>query len=174
MSLWLQPLSPAVHCQPQVAGNLAGQAVFVTRHAGAALPLLEGWDLREVQDVVDTQAVAGHLDPAEVVDREVAQRVGEGGHRTDGEKGGGTRDGQQQTSHGIPPSAVSALRASGACSTEKCGLIVRACARWALAWSRRPRPASIAPAWNSIRASRVPSRRACRDASNASCRSPVR
>ena len=74
---------------------------------------LEGRDLGHVEDVADVDAVARDLDPAEAVDREVAERMGGRGGRR--EQGG---DGDEQDEESLHRSS---LLATGPQSTEKCG-----------------------------------------------------
>src|SRR5947199_6464739 len=64
--------------------------LFRSTLVGDLLPLLEGRDLGHVQDVLDVDVVAGELDPAETVDREVPERV-----RT---RGGGCSRSEEHTS----------------------------------------------------------------------------
>ena len=77
--------------------------------------LLEGRDLGEVEDVEDVDAVAGGDDAAVVVGGEVAERVrGGDGRQRPARASSGERD--QSALH------RASLRATGAQSSEKCGL----------------------------------------------------
>ena len=63
---------PSVHGQTRPGGD---PARIGTRVDAAGLLRLEGRDLGHVEDVTDVDPVARDLDPAEAVDREVAERV---------------------------------------------------------------------------------------------------
>src|SRR6266550_829617 len=65
--------SLSVHHELRVPGDPASVGARVD------VPGLEGGDLGQVEHVADVQPVPGDLDPAEAVDREVAERVRGGG-----------------------------------------------------------------------------------------------
>src|SRR5947199_9064389 len=127
--------------------------LFRSTLVGDLLPLLEGRDLGHVQDVLDVGAVAGELDPAETVDREVPERV-----RT---RGGGCSERGDEPDQKREALHVAYLRASWLQRSEKCGL-----SRTALTNHDRdscPRQRSIIPRWKYLSASCVPSRSARRE-----------
>src|SRR5439155_6729633 len=104
--------------------------------------------------------------PAEAVDREVAEWVGDGG--------GGRRKGRERSEEHDQPLHRDQLRATGAQRTEKCGFSSSARRNHALASARSPRQRSIAPRWKNLSASCVPSRSECFDQRSASAQRPLR
>ena len=105
----------AVHRQVRAAREATARTT-----CASMLARLEGGDLGEVEDVANVDAVARDLDPAETVDREVAERMRRRRRRrtSSRERGdrGATRRFTRRTSF-----------ATGAHSSEKCGF--RASAR---------------------------------------------
>ena len=120
-----------------------------------ALPLLEGGDLGEVEDLLDVDPVARDLDGAEAVDREVSEGVRE--------RVRGTDERAQQGDEDDEPLHDACLLATGAHTREKCGLVSSALANQARAVSSRPRQRSIMPRWKNFEASSDPSRSARRE-----------
>src|SRR6476619_8045026 len=106
---------------------------------------LERWDLGQVQDVMDVEPWARGLDPAESVDREVAERVRCRECRQRKERG---RDDKEHE-----PPHERAFLATGDHKTEKCGLSARARCKKAFPAARLPRQRSIIPRWKSLSAS---------------------
>ena len=144
---------PAVDPQIEPAADSSRQIALVHPLVRDLLPFLEGRDLGHVQDVLDVDAVARELDPAEAVDREVPERVC---HRS---SGSGERDDEPEQEDEALHDAY--LLASGLQSTEKCGF-----SRTALTNHERdscPRQRSIIPRWKYLSASCVPSRSARRE-----------
>jgi hypothetical protein len=140
------------HCRPAVERELQS-ATDLGGEAGPAhtLPLLERRDLREIEHVVDVDPVAGDLDRAVAVDGEVAKRVRGG-------RGGENR--RQRDQEEDEALHATALRATGAHRSEKCGLSRSARVNQRRASAFRPRQRSIIPRWKNLGASSVPSRRA--------------
>src|SRR5919108_550150 len=121
---------------------------------------LERGDLGEVQDVPHLQHLRANQDAAVRVDREVAERMRRCGPGRPGQDGGGRHgdDGQHPTDgrRGGPGTRSNPRRAFGACTGEKCGLMVSASSRKSRAWSVRPRRNAIIPAWKWNKALWVP------------------
>ncbi len=114
--------------------------------------LLIGGDLGQVEDVLHVDTVAGSLDRAVAVDREVPERM-RLRRRGDGE-GGEEPDEQREALHDAY------LRATGLQRSEKCGLRRSARPNQSRADAWLPRQRSIIPRWKYLSASRVPSRSA--------------
>src|SRR4029077_3922125 len=119
-----------VDIQDEAMRQLCTAPRQVTWVIGDLLLFLEGGDLGVVDDVNDIDPIAVELDLAEPVDREVAQRVGEGRH------GGGQRkpDSSKQPEQGAPHAHAVALnearvrRRTGAQSSGQEGLM------WSAVW----------------------------------------
>ena len=146
----LQDSRPSVELEFEAARDLP-------RESGPAnaVALLVRRDLGQVEDVLHVDAVAGGLDRAVAVDREVPERMclrrcgnGERGEQADEER---------ETFHDAY------LLATGLQRSEKCGFrrSARANQSRAEAWS--PRQRSIIPRWKYLSASRVPSLSARRE-----------
>ncbi len=107
---------------------------------------LERRDLGQIQHVADVEPRARGLDPAEAVDREVAERVRRRERRER------ERRGRESKEH--EPPHRRAFLATGDHKTEKCGLSASARCRNASPAARLPRQRSIIPRWKSLSASR--------------------
>ena len=108
----------AVHYQLELRREL--RRVARTTYLGS---FLECRNLGQVERIANEDAVPGQIDGREVVDREVAERMrprraGADERRDDGRR---REEGQEQK-----PPHETALRATGAKRTEKCGLSARA------------------------------------------------
>src|SRR4029077_12866522 len=100
---------------PSVNGQLGATSDVPCVRGGVDASRLEGRDLRHVEDVEDVDAVAGDLDPAEAVDREVAEWM----------CGRGRDPGQVTKCHKADDEELlhrASLLAVGAQRTEKWGL----------------------------------------------------
>src|SRR5207244_1747923 len=161
----LEPRGPQATCARRVReGGLdrsQAHAAPVHRQVRAAregtcvglridLACLEGRDLGEVEDITNVDPRARDLDPAETVDGEVAERMS---RRGDGQHERGDPGGEQRE-----PLHAEYLTATGAHSTEKCGLRARARRNHVFATALLPRQRSTIPRWKNLTASWVPSR----------------
>src|SRR5690348_1730122 len=131
-------------------------------------PGLEGRDLGQVEDVEDVDAVACDLDPAEAVDREVAERVCGGGRGPREETDSGEAADDEQLLHRASLLAVAPHR------NEKFGFRRAARRNHTRASALRPRQRSIIPRWKSFSASGVPSRSARLEYGSACAHRPAR
>ena len=145
---------PSVDFQRQTSRNRADDARGVRARCAprACLFRLKGRDLGEIEDVQDVDPIARRNDAAVVVGGEVAQRVC------------GRRRWRQhcREDHGEQGHALHlrSLLATGAQSSEKCGLSSSARLNQLRAAAFRSRQRSIMPRWKNLDASRVPSRSA--------------
>src|SRR5207237_9613416 len=109
-------------------------------------------DLGQVEHVDDVEPVAGDVELAVAVDREVAERMrGRGEGRGERGKCGG---GKHQALHRAYPRATDDQR------SEKCGLSASARRNQVRASADWPRQRSIMPRWKNFVASCVPRRSA--------------
>ena len=140
-----QDSRPTVELELEAARDLPGES----GPANAVAFLVRG-DLGQVEDVLHVHAVAGSLDRAVAVDREVAEWMclGAGGDRQRSEQA----DEERETLHDAY------LRATGLQRSEKWGFRLRARANHSRASAWSPRQRSIIPRWKYFSASRVPSR----------------
>ena len=114
--------------QDKALAQVAYQLVDVGRLIGDPLFLLEGGDLRVIDDINDVDSIAVQLYLAEAIDGEVAQRVGEGRHGDRDGQGERTQQCKQSSTqrHDIAPREISVFRATGAHKREKYGLMYSA------------------------------------------------
>src|SRR4051812_22168344 len=155
---------PAVDGEAEVRGDPARVARAVD---AAGLLRLERRDLGQVEDVQGVEPIAGDVELAVAVDREVAEGV-----RLCRERGE-ERERHEADEDREPPHAEY-LFATGAQRTEKCGFSASARRNQVRASSEWPRQRSIIPRWKNLSASWVPNRRASFEYASASLHRPLR